>query len=380
MAGYLFALGKGANVVKVMEGGFFSNLMNPQWTTVTEGTLGDYAAMQPGDNVYFFTERMIYGIGEIMDVGLGQCVVENFPGATSTEPVDWNQVASKALYPFHEKIRRGGKEIERVGRWLVAFRPSPLYFRVGIDMDDLLESNPSAFRSLRVFWERSFIKLDDEENHAFRAALIRANLAQYYEQIGCIQDCDVPERMLGGSPPDIPKLLSSKRSPNGSLTSEYLLEAGILFQLAHFDGRTCEIFGHWDYLDRQVNASPFKPIKYMDKIDIFGYRWIEEFESIIEKYLVIELKKDISEPDDVLQVMKYVDWVNEEYAHGDYSLIDAFLVAHEFSEDVSLREESRREYVVGRRPATAKRWNNLKLVTYSVTEKGYVELSLNHFK
>ena len=114
----------------------------------------------------------------------------------------------------------------------------------------------------------------------------------------------------------------------------------------------------------------------MDRIDIFGYRWIEQYRFIIEKYLVVELKKEQSDQDNVLQVMKYVDWVNEEYAHGDYSLIDAFLVAHEFSEEVSLQEETRREYVVGRRPAHAKTWDNLKLVTYNVTEGGYIEFSL----
>lgn len=243
-------------------------------------------------------------------------------------------------------------------------------------MDDLLESNPSAFRSLRVFWKRSFIKLDDEENDAFKTALIRTNIKQYYDQIDSVHDDSVPARLLGGSSPDIPKLLASKRGPDGSLSSESLLEAGILFQLAHFDGRTCDVFGKWSYLSRQVNASPFKPVDYMDRIDIFGYRWIEQYRFIIEKYLVVELKKEQSDQDNVLQVMKYVDWVNEEYAHGDYSLIDAFLVAHEFSEEVSLQEETRREYVVGRRPAHAKAWDNLKLVTYNVTEGGYIEFSL----
>ena len=31
------------------------------------------------------------------------------------------------------------------------------------------------------------------------------------------------------------------------------------------------VFGHWDYISRQVVASPFKPVDYMDRIDIFGY-------------------------------------------------------------------------------------------------------------
>lgn len=377
MAGYLFSLGEGANVAEVMKSRVFSNLMNPQWKSVAEGTLGDYAAMRPGDNVYFFASRKVYGVGEVLDVGSGQCVVENIPGATSTKRVNWEQIADKALYPFYEKKIVSGKEVERVGRWLISFKPAPLFFQDGVDMDDLLESNPSAFRSLRVFWRRSFIKLDDEENLAFKTALIRRNLAQLNEQMGCIQDCDVPKRMLGAPSPNIPKLLSSKRKTDGTLTSESLLEAGIMYQLAHFDGPTCEVFGRWDYLDRQVNASTFKPIVYMDKIDFFGYKWIEEYRSIIERYLVVELKKDKAEADDALQIMKYVDWVNEECAHGDYSLIDAFLVAHQFSEKSAPKKELSREYVVGRRPAVPKSWSNLKYVTYYVTESGYIRFKNN---
>lgn len=376
MAGYLIALGEKADAIKAMEQRVYSTYLSPKWLSWVEGTLGDYATMLPGDNVYFFTDRKIYGIGEILDIGSGQCVVENFPGATSADLIDWQKVANDAIYQFHKITKKNNTMSERVGRWIIAFKPSPQFFQRGIDMDDLLESNPSAFRSLRVFWKRSFIKLDDEENDAFKTALIRTNIKQYYDQIGSVHDDSVPVRLLGGSSPDIPKLLASKRSSDGSLSSESLLEAGILFQLAHFDGRTCDVFGKWSYLSRQVNASPFKPVDYMDRIDIFGYRWIEQYRFIIEKYLVVELKKEQSDQDNVLQVMKYVDWVNEEYAHGDYSLIDAFLVAHEFSEEVSLQEETRREYVVGRRPAHAKTWDNLKLVTYNVTERGYIEFSL----
>ena len=32
--------------------------------------------------------------------------------------------------------------------------------------------------------------------------------------------------------------------------------------------------------------------------------------------------------------MKYVGWINQEYAHGDYSMIEAFIVAYKFSDEV----------------------------------------------
>ena len=45
-------------------------------------------------------------------------------------------------------------------------------------MDDVLNSNPSAFRKLRFFHQRSFIQLDDIENAALRSYII-----QKHEQV-----------------------------------------------------------------------------------------------------------------------------------------------------------------------------------------------------
>ena len=51
------------------------------------------------------------------------------------------------------------------------------------------------------------------------------------------------------------------------------------------------VLGEWDYISHQVIASPFKPIDYMDKIDVFGYRYIKGYKTK-SKFLIIELKKD----------------------------------------------------------------------------------------
>lgn len=94
-----------------------------------------------------------------------------------------------------------------------------------------------------------------------------------------------------------------------------------------------DIFGEWDYISHQVIASPFKAIDYMDKMDIFGYKYIPEF-NIISDYLIIEIKKDSATIETVDQVIKYVDWVNQEYTHKDYSMISAYIVAYDIPEDV----------------------------------------------
>lgn len=42
-------------------------------------------------------------------------------------------------------------------------------------MDDVLSSDPDAFKMLRVFHQRSFIKLDDVENRALKSFIIQRN-------------------------------------------------------------------------------------------------------------------------------------------------------------------------------------------------------------
>jgi hypothetical protein len=73
------------------------------------------------------------------------------------------------------------------------------------------------------------------------------------------------------------------------LKHEMAIEAGILHQLSIKDEDTCDIFDDWDYLSHQVIASPFKPIDYMDKMDLFGYSYLPEFEPTKARFLVGEI-------------------------------------------------------------------------------------------
>jgi hypothetical protein len=145
------------------------------------------------------------------------------------------------------------------------------------------------------------------------------------------------------------------------------IESGILHQLSVRDHDTCEVFGEWDYVSHQVIASPFKPIHYMDKMDLFGYSYIPGFRPTRSRFLVGEIKKGPAQVEDVDQLLKYVDWVRDEYCYGDYSMIDAFLIAHTIGQDVigHSREVGVRRYTVGVRPATSLEWSNVQLVTYS---------------
>lgn len=371
MAGYLFALGKSGVPAKALESRQYSTLMNVKWTSPTNGVLGDLVTMRPGDHVYFFKERRIYGIGRVVAAPDGRCVTENFPGATSQTTVQWSAVKAKAFMPdAYGSKKSGSKRTELVGRWAIKFEPDPAFLEESVDMDDLLVSDPAAFRIIRDFHQRSFIKVDDVEDLAITAALLRANPDHPITRAtGSVTLADV---FANGHEPDVPGLLAKNRSKDGSLKLEMFLEIGLLWQLAHHDTDTIDVFGEWDYLSHQVPASPAKPSEYMDHMDVFGYRYMTGFKPIVESYFVAELKRDVASADDVPQIMKYVDWVRSEYAHGDYRQVKAFLVAKSFRDVTTESVGARRDYTRGYRPAEECTWRDLTLVSYDVDEHGHI--------
>jgi hypothetical protein len=264
------------------------------------------------------------------------------------------------------------------------FKPSPSFLGRGLDMDDVLSSNPAAFRMLRAFWKVSFMKFGDEENQAFKDVILKLNQdslnntghhtvfrTTYAQTHARIQQrlSDLKYRL------EVAPLLASCAEGN-RLKHEMAIEAAILSQLSEAHKSTVQIFGTWDYLSHQVIASPFKPIDYMDKMDIFGYSYVSGFPPTKSRFLVIEVKKDDALEDDVEQLLKYVDWIKEEYCFGDYAMISAFVVAHCYDQSVieHRQKTALRKYTIGRRPAKSLEWSNLRLVKY-VYDPGSQELS-----
>ena len=377
MAGYLFTFGDELSLFESIKRGSYSTLMNPKWNDTVASTLGDYVTMRPGDHVYFFSKRTIFGIGEIASVTAETVVAENYEGASLKPKVDYAFINLNSIMDDPVVTTENG---EKVKRWVISFKPSPHFFVTGIDMDDLLLSDQKVFRSLRVFERRSFIKLDDEEDAAFKTALLRRNIeALYNPSPKNVFRCDFEETLekyrskIGSRDvaPDIPGLLASSRKRNGALTSEMLLEVGLLYQLANHDEQTEAVFGVWDYLSHQVAASPMKPVQWVDRIDIFAFRYIYGHAPIVESYGIVELKKDTVTGGDIQQVMKYVDWVNREYGTGDYSLIEAFLVGRDFDAKSmeALADTAERKYTVGR-PAHPEEWRGLRFIEYHTDKTG----------
>ena len=373
MAGYIFNLDSIESLKLYVINGVYATKLKDQpngyWKTYQEATFADYATMKSGDNVYFFIKRKIYGIGELVDVN-NDCKFSNFPEAC--KPTTFDYMSKKQDLLWDEGI------FSVKQRWLCVFKPSPYFFIKGVDMDDVLSSNPSAFKMLRAFWKVSFLKIDDEENQAFKDVILKFNQDTLNNHQNCIHIFQsayqqthqkFSQKINSSYNLDITQILDSCAS-HDQLMHEMALESGILYQLSYRDTNTVNLFGNWDYLSHQVIASPFKPIDYMDKMDIFAYSYITGFTPTKSKYLVIELKKDSATEEDIDQLLKYVDWVKDEYCFGDYSMIVAFLVAYKFPSNVVQYKEltAERNYTIGRRPAMSLRWTNLELVEYTYNQ------------
>lgn len=220
-------------------------------------------------------------------------------------------------------------------------------------MDKVLSSNPTAFKMLRAMWKVSFIKIDDHENKALLDILLKENEMNLLNVNAHMQVEDrYHQKLLQLTSPNDYKFNSKnilKLSSSGdTIKHEMALEAGIIDYISSTQGK---IFSNWDYISHQVVASPFKPIDYMDTMDIFGYRRISGYETA-SKYLVIEIKKDDADISVLSQVMKYVDWINQEYSFGDYGMITAFVVAKDFPQEVNSEKDTigNRTYIKGVRP------------------------------
>lgn len=368
MAGYIFSLDSLEALSESIENGVYGTVMSPPkkngWLQHHEGTFGDYCTMKAGDNVYFFIERNIYGIGTFVDIEY-DCKFNNYPQSSYPQNFRYDDIKEEILYDICN--------ISENIRWICTFKPSPFFFKCGVDTDDILTSNPNKFKVLRTFWKRSFIKIDDEENKALKDIILKRNEEYIFNNDSntAFEFNDKMHRLIenklqdGRYYFDIKPIAESCIKDN-KIRHEMSLEAGILHQISNKVKGTINIFGHWDYLSHQVPASPFKPIDYMDKMDVFGYRYIYGFDTI-SKYLLMELKKDAATGENIEQTMKYVDWIREEYAFGDYSMIEAFLVAEDFSDDVIeyAKGIAERNYIIGRRPIHSRKWTNLKLVRYA---------------
>ena len=361
MAGYIFTLGKKptayGNYERAVKNGVYGTIFkqpnNNYWHAVQESTFGDYLGMRKGDHVYFFFERKIYGVGEL-DCVANDVKLLNYP--CSDIPITNNSDGSMMI------------EDDKDIRVVITFKPAPLFFKKGIDMDLVLQSNPAEFKMLRVMWGVSFIKIADKEDNALFDVILRENIGDYFGDEGIIFDGTAHKKIETSASMYDYKFTADNLIKNtvsdGLIGHEMVIECDLIEKLTKND--CVGIFGKWDYVSHQVVASPFKPIDYMDKIDIFGYEKIEGFNSI-SRYMCVEIKKSTASVSLISQVMKYVDWIKDEYAHGDYSMIEAYVVSRGFSAEVIkyANENGIRNYTKGFREEMRNNvWAKINLIEY----------------
>lgn len=367
MAGYVITMDSLDSLKICIEQGYYStNISHPSrniWGIPQEGTFTDFISMKKGDNIYFFIKRMIYGIGVLVDIADFDCKLQNYPDATLPTIQNFNAIKHLMILDDDESKLKN--------RVVCFFRGEPNIFKSGVDMDDVLSYRPDSFRMLRALWKLSFVKIDDEENKALRDIILKRN-EKYIDTKDNVHfefntihsralELFTPNRKVDAS-----DIIASCFSED-SLRHEMAIEAGVISDIVNDPGN---IFGSWDYVSHQVIASPFKAIDYMDKMDVFGYRYIKNYDTV-SKYLLIEIKKDGATIEVIDQLMKYVDWINQEYANGDYSMIEAFVVAYEFPQEVIDRKNEIciRNFIKGRRPTIAETWTSVRLIKYHYSEE-----------
>lgn len=364
MAGYIFALGKNdpLSIYKrcARDGVYSTNIFLTKSLAPFEGTLADYSTMKEGDNIYFFFERKIYGIGILKNIEK-DCKYSNYWGSSIPKQFNYDDIKNHLL------VNHGHQSINN--RWICCFVPSPHFFKKGVDMDDILSYKPNTFKMLRAFWKTSFIKISDEENRSLKEIVMLRNkdildtpTDDNILEYDSIVHTQISKNVCDQHLIDIKYILDSCND-GASIRHEMAIEAATLHQLSQTSNT---VFGKWDYLSHQVPASPFKPIDYMDKMDIFGYRFINGTD-IVSKYLVIEIKKGSADIDAITQLAKYVDWVCNEYAYGDYSAIEGYVLAYGYTEE-AIKEKKNicvRRYTQGSHPIENKEWADIKLIKYS---------------
>lgn len=373
MAGYVFSIGGDndpvAEIREAAQKGVFSVYMRTIAPGPFEGTLADFASMKPGDNVYFFCKRRYYGVGQLINVG-PDCKYCNYPTASYPRTTSYEAIKGDLLVDYGE----GSPSL----RWICTFKGDPYFFETGLDTDEILNYKPTTFKMLRAFWKVSFIKLGDEENNSLKEVFLLRHQDELETKTGLFPEDRTTHENISAKVDEkysiaIDPILNSCGRRDGRLGHEMALEAATVKALAQDQ---IPALGHWDYISHQVIASPFKPIDYMDKIDIFASRYLDGT-TVPCKYLVAELKKDEADYSTIDQVMKYVDWVRSEYAYGDYGAIEACVIAYGYPEDIFdyIERNGKRNYIIGSHPVSNKQWSAIKLISYRYIDG---ELTFTH--
>lgn len=140
------------------------------------------------------------------------------------------------------------------------------------------------------------------------------------------------ERMNADNPK---RRLVKSFNPLNYLPIQFVLNPNIVENEKIIEGWVLENIGRNTNLDTSLGQfTSFgnnMPAAYLQFMDIFGY---QELPMGLKIYKVIEVKKEeCAFPNDINQLLKYVDWVVENIANGDYKLVEGAIIAKDFNTD-----------------------------------------------
>lgn len=376
----------------------------------------DYLSMKPGDNIYFFCHRKLYGIGTLI-IDKNRFSKENsFDDCMfwasedkKNEFISESQKQNNNNTQISKNVADAMVHIKFTFQYDSDFYNSEDKEPVRADMDDVLKYKPSSFRNLRFFSNLSFIKIDDEENQALKEFFYLNREIQKHVAKNIDIQRKIPEEELKpqqnkkqGLLKIIAKDIYTYNNNTTELPQEMILEAHVIEALKKGKNELTTILGEWDYISHQVVASPFKPAEYSEHMDIFCIKYLKSpgMQHVPCGFLILELKKgELSvnrkkkeypkggEVEETLnQLMKYVDWVCNEYAHGDYRLIKSAIIANSYRLEKKGKKGEQKENPIFQlekmvtrhsltetHPISHESWSDVSLISYSYRSNGKME-------
>ncbi len=338
-----------AIVASVPDGRYVPNAKSS--SPVYGAIVADLMAVLPGDRIFFFLRRGIYGVGRV------------------------------AAHPSSPLV---GAWIDAKGKIGIKIDAGEGLFLEPLDMDEaLMRPGNEVAAGLRTMGGKNFFQLDPDEGNWLEE--------QFYRRRGGSKFVKLPSgtrALKSGVKAGALRALSlsdeifESRLPAQSdkcFSSENFLHAAVIERLkdAGF-APPVDSMKHLELLSlhHEYPASPAKQAIYVDRIDavrVFGSR-LGENRPVASFYDCWEMKKDsLSETDFrgvVLQVMKYADFIASSRLAGDYSRVRLHIVAKRFPgaafRKEVLEEIGERRFQLGvRESASAHVWSAVECLEYS---------------
>lgn len=322
----------------------YNSWVKSNGSTVTQQSaiLADLAAVEEGDQVFFFKDRKIYGVGEVVAPDDDNDILLNYPESDKIHPPK----------PEREEAFYQQDRWKRV-RFPIAFKKAPDFFSKGIDMDIALNSKYSEyFTYLRFFQTQNFCILSEEEARGLKQLILQNN--GHNETFVAKDEKELNETISHNhgsySINDLIAHEAEKQFEDGEARTEFIVHGALLEALKKNDKTALPkslIDENRKDVYREFPASPPKPADHYNKIDVVSTKSYSQDSKITTSYDIVELKKGHVTKKDfknhISQVMKYLEYMSGKYTGGNFDAIQAYYVAHSYGNSFKTRYDKAKE-------------------------------------